>query len=416
MFMPIDFFGLSKKNKELPKQAVAVMNGAVFLALDLAKDKLLKSSNILYLHVQRESLRCYVGITVMTAQMRWGTGNPYRNNPRFGNAIKKYGWDSFDSYVLAFGEDRASLEDAEKKAIAHAGGHKTRFTYNLSPGGDVVSDTGKPVFGVRLETGEEFEFKSSAEAARELGLGDPDRPATVARGLTKSTGGWWFRFADDHEAKPPVLWGNAKRTAVIRKLMAKRVIAINLKTGEERTFESTSEAGQALNMEQSAVVMVARGRILSSKDWWFKYEGSNQHPPEKYGSAVSREKRDRKVYATNLTSGEKAAFRNCTVTDLELCLHKGASAAVCSKERASAGGWWFSYNEHESPPEMFGNKLVAKARSKSVIAINLETLEERVFESAKEAGEALGMCRSAISQVIAGKKRASKGYVFKFRD
>lgn len=414
--MPVDFFGLSERNRGLPIKTVTVMNGAKFIALDLTKDKLLKSSNILYLHVQRDSLRCYVGITVMTAQMRWGTGNPYRNNSRFGNAIKKYGWDSFDSYILAFGEDRQSLEEAEKVAIAHAGGHKTRFTYNLSPGGDVVADTGKPVLGVNLETGEEFEFKSSAEAARELGLGDPDRPATVARGITKSTGGWWFRFADDLEAKPPAIWGNAKRTAVIRKLMAKKVIAINLKTGETRTFESTSEAGKALQMEQSSVAMVARGRILSAKNWWFKYEGSDQKPPEKYGSAVSREKRDKRVYATKLTSGEKGEFRNCTVADLELGLHKGASAAVCSKERTSAGGWWFSYNKQESPPKMFGSKLVAKARSKPVIAINLETLEERVFDSAKEAGEALGMCRSAISQVVAGKKKASKGYAFKLME
>lgn len=136
------FSHLSDKNKAIRKQTVTVMNGAMFEVLVLPRHELLKASNILYLHIHRESRRCYIGITIMTAQMRWGTGNPYRNNPRFGNAIKKYGWESFDSYVVAFADDRQGLEQAEIKAISLAGGHKSKYTYNCHRAGTLCPTLG----------------------------------------------------------------------------------------------------------------------------------------------------------------------------------------------------------------------------------------------------------------------------------
>ena len=63
---------------------------------------------------------------------------------------------------------------------------------------------------------------------------------------------------------------------------------------------------------------------------------------------------------------------------------------------------------------MRGSQLVAIARSKAVIATRIETGIEARFESAKSAGEALGVHRSAISQVIKGKSKSAKGFTFRF--
>ena len=65
---------------------------------------------------------------------------------------------------------------------------------------------------------------------------------------------------------------------------------------------------------------------------------------------------------------------------------------------------------------MRGSRLVAIARSKAVIASNIETGVETKFESAKAAGETLGVHRSAISQIISGKSKSAKGYSFRFED
>jgi hypothetical protein len=145
-----------------------VANGTNLAALDLPKEEMLNASNVIYLHVHRKTKRCYIGITVMRSRERWTKGVGYRFNKRFGNAIKKYGWEAFDSYILAFCDSREQLDEAEVEAIATAGGHKSKFTYNLSPGGDAVAENDKAIVGVNLETGEFTRFKSGSEAARDI--------------------------------------------------------------------------------------------------------------------------------------------------------------------------------------------------------------------------------------------------------
>jgi hypothetical protein len=125
--------------------------------------------------------------------------------------------------------------------------------------------------------------------------------------------------------------------------------------------------------------------------------------PEIYGTKTIRSKRDKKVFAVNLKSGKKLAFRNCTVADNELGLHKGAAAAVASGDRASKSNWWFSYKKDADPPREYRGALVAKARSKAIIATEITTGKEVRFDSAKEAALQLGMSRASISYVISGK-------------
>ena len=119
------------------------------------------------------------------------------------------------------------------------------------------------------------------------------------------------------------------------------------------------------------------------------------------------------MFAINFKTGERRSFRNCTVADEELSLHKSAAASVASKERTSAGGWWFTYDEAEPRPQLYFASLVAKHRSKAVVARNLQTGEETTFPSAKAASAALGVQRSSISVIVRGKKAAAKGYTFR---
>jgi len=409
----IDFTHLSAVNAHWPKQLVTVANGAMFVALDLAEETKSKASNIIYLHLHRESRKCYIGITVQAAGKRWFNGIAYRNNRRFGHALKKDGWAAFDSFVLAFGDDRDGLNQAEVMAIAAAGGHKSKFTYNLSPGGDMVADNDKPIIGIRLATGEERRFKSGADAARQLEMKNVDMPMAVARSERTSVAGWWFRFEDDESATRPESWGEFLRVDAVRRKQGKRVIAINYATGEKRTFPTTADAGSVLGVEQSAVSMIARGECFSAKGWWFQFEEDDRKMPVAYGVKATRLKRDKKVYAVHLKTGERHEFRNCTVADHELGIYKGASASVASGERTSAADWWFSYEKDAIPPAEFKGALVAKARSKSVVAIDMATGREQQFESAKAAASILGISRAAISFVISGRLKTAKGYKFR---
>jgi predicted XRE-type DNA-binding protein len=410
----ISYFHLSKKNKKYSTQLVEVANGVQFQALKLSKEEISKATNVLYIHVNRLNKQCYVGITEQEAWKRWFCGLAYKNNRRFGAAIRKYEWAQFDSYILAFGESRESLNQAEKDAIAVAGGHKSKHTYNLSPGGDMVAENDIPIVGVNLETRESQKFKSGSDAARKIGLKSTDMPMAVARGERTSVANWWFRYETDIAKQPPTIWGNKLRILEIQKKQSKNLIATSFETNEQRRYKTLEEAAKDLDVTKSLISMVARGKSTSANGWWIQFEGSKKGMPKTFGSALRREKRDEKVYAVNLSSRVRKEFRNCTIADAELGLYKGAAASVASGQRASAAGWWFTLKKSEKPPTKVKGALVAEARSKPIYAIELATGKESRFDSAKQAEEALGIHRSTISNIIKGKSKSSKGYSFRF--
>lgn len=413
--MPMDFTHLSTKNKKFSKGLVTVANGASFVTLEIPKSELSLSRQVIYLHIHRNSKRCYVGITEQDVKSRWYGGIGYRSNRRFGSAIAKYGWQEFDSHILAFCEDREQLNVAEITAIAAAGGHKSKYTFNLSSGGDLVADNDKPVIGVFLKTGEERRFKSAVDAARQLRMTNIDKPAALARGeKTSSAEGWWFKFEDDINSKPPTEWGESYRLNQVKRLQGKKVIAIHFETKEERYFNNQDDAAKALGVYKSQISQVALGEAMSANGWWIKFDGDDRTMPEMYGTKSTRAKRDKKVFAVNLKTGEKLEFRNCTVADKELKLHKGAAATVASGDRTSASDWWFSYEINAHPPKEYKGALVSKARSKAIVAIEIATGKEVKYESAKVAALQLGMSRASISYVISGKLGYVKGYKFRF--
>jgi len=408
-----DYSHLSSVNLGFKKSTVRVASGAEFIYQVVPVEVLRTHANAIYAHIHKESGQCYIGITEQRVLERWTRGNNYRQQRRFGNALKKYGWDAFHHFVLAFADDRKSLENAEVDAIRHAGGHKSRFTYNLSPGGDLVAENDRPLFGVFLPTGKTRIFKSSSAAARILGFRNTDAASAVARGERSSKDDWWFRFEEDAFKTPPEAWGEELRLTNVRKRFGKTVAGINLSTHERRVFPTFSEAARALSISQSLISQSVRKQVLSAGGWCFFYEGSAEILPERHGVSATRAKRDRKVFSINLKTGERQEFKNCTAADTALSLHKGAAAAVAAGDRLSAGEWFFSYSRDIRPPARYRGAVIAQLKSKPLIAINIASGHQTTFDSAKSAAVALGMSRAAISKSISSNKSA-KGFHFKF--
>ncbi len=73
-----------------------------------------------------------------------------------------------------------------------------------------------------------------------------------------------------------------------------------------------------------------------------------------------------------------------------------------------------TYNETDTPPTAYKGSLVARKRSKPVIAEDIKTGKTFEFGSGKAAAAELGVHRSTISQVISGKVKSAKGYRFRF--
>lgn len=92
-----------------------------------------------YMHICKDNGKVYIGQTNRSnIQDRFGKdGKRYYQCPRFGNAIKKHGWDKFSCIVL---EDNLCFEDAnykERYYIKLYHSMNKDYGYNISNGGVV---------------------------------------------------------------------------------------------------------------------------------------------------------------------------------------------------------------------------------------------------------------------------------------
>ena len=245
----INFTELSRLNDSYKTIKITVANGQKFVALALSKDEILKSNNVLYIHVHRESKRCYIGQSLKECRKRWANGNGYKlaHQPKFRSAINSYGWDSFDSHILFFSDDRSILDQAEIEAISAAGGHRSSYVFNLAPGGRATVDRSEALEGFNLKTKEWRAFSNSVEAANYIGIKKSGNIRRVVNGENRSAGGWWFRLQGSTEL-PPEAWGLGSA-----KQKTKGVFAIRLIDNEVFTFHSISEAAKHIKTHTSNV-------------------------------------------------------------------------------------------------------------------------------------------------------------------
>lgn len=86
-----------------------------------------------YMHVNKFNNKKYIGITSKKPEERWINGLGYHNQP-FYNAIKKYGWDSFDHIIL---ETELDADTACQREVFYIDYYDSvKNGYNCSYGGE----------------------------------------------------------------------------------------------------------------------------------------------------------------------------------------------------------------------------------------------------------------------------------------
>lgn len=89
-----------------------------------------------YVHVNKENSKKYVGLTSNSVKRRWANGAGYVRCTAFNRAIQKYGWDGFEHQVIAAGLTRSEAEIEERRLIAKFKSNQAEFGYNLTSGGE----------------------------------------------------------------------------------------------------------------------------------------------------------------------------------------------------------------------------------------------------------------------------------------
>lgn len=89
-----------------------------------------------YIHILPNK-KVYIGITSKPRPKdRWHKGSGYKNNKRFANAIRKYGWDNIKHKILYSGLTKSEAEKKEMLLIALYRSSNRRYGYNIAKGGN----------------------------------------------------------------------------------------------------------------------------------------------------------------------------------------------------------------------------------------------------------------------------------------
>ena len=94
---------------------------------------------IVYMHVNKINQKKYIGITSQKPEHRWGPKGCHYSSQYFAKAIKKYGWDNFDHFILCEDLEEDEAKEMEIALIAKHNANDSDFGYNCTIGGDGVT-------------------------------------------------------------------------------------------------------------------------------------------------------------------------------------------------------------------------------------------------------------------------------------
>lgn len=118
-----------------------------------------------------------------------------------------------------------------------------------------------PIVAIRFRDGKVQHFISQQEASRQLGINQSSING-VLRGKSRGAGGYYFVFERDFNDSINYANHDYQR----RKIPVK---AINVHTGEIRTYPNARAASRDLCVHESSISTILRGKIRSSKGWTF---------------------------------------------------------------------------------------------------------------------------------------------------
>ena len=96
----------------------------------------------LYKHTNKVNGKVYIGITSQKPEQRWSNGSGY-STQHFSRAIKKYGWDGFKHEVLYSNLSEIQAKVLEVSLIHYYKSTNPKYGYNVSEGGDIISEETK---------------------------------------------------------------------------------------------------------------------------------------------------------------------------------------------------------------------------------------------------------------------------------
>ena len=287
----------------------------------------------LYCYTNKVNGKKYIGITSLSLASRAGKGGrKYYECRYFGNAIKKYGWDSFSHDIVCSGLTEKEAKELEVLYIEIFKTNDPRYGYNISRGGDVgaaMSTEGRASFmekhsGVNNPRSKAVSvysldgnliqtFACGSDAARFLGVKDVSESCLKRRGTIREH---IVRFASDFPGMSKLPPSEIYKKYDFR-LLYKPVNQYSLDGHFIATFPSAQDAAKAVRScavgGKSQLCACLKGRARSAYGYlWRYYTGDNCNDIEPYKGYCPKRGADlpqsRKVKQLNLDGSLVAEY------------------------------------------------------------------------------------------------------------
>ena len=92
-----------------------------------------------YIHINKQNKKKYIGITSMSVKERWRNGYGYSDKLPIGRAIRKYGWNEFMHEILCENLSEGDAKNIEIELIKRLHTQNPKYGYNICAGGDGVT-------------------------------------------------------------------------------------------------------------------------------------------------------------------------------------------------------------------------------------------------------------------------------------
>ena len=213
----------------------------------------------IYMHKNKINDKVYIGMTSRKPEQRWLNGNGYKRQPKFFNAILKYGWDNFEHIIL---EDNIPTEKIalEKETFYIKKYNSVLNGYNVTEAGQKSSPycfKGIPIYCIENNT----YYSSIAEASRQLNFSNPGDIEKVIRG--ERNGCHNLHFLKASEVTPQ----NIKKVLRQRTGRFRKVYCLDTK----QIFNNLQEAASFCQRSPQSVMLNCQGKRKSCGGYHFQY-------------------------------------------------------------------------------------------------------------------------------------------------
>ena len=160
----------------------------------------------------------------------------------------------------------------------------------------------------------------------------------------------------------------------------------------DKEFKSIKEASNELGIHKNSICGILNGRQKTAGGYHFKY--IREKDIDKCKCRRNKEQKTDREFREVLCVNTGKIYKTCREAERDLGITKGKVSWVCNNPGSTTKGYSFKYLREPSRVKCLTNG--------------------RIYKSAKEASEDLGVPSSRIGEICRGSRKSVKGYVFQY--